>query len=184
MKKVIVCLADGFEEIEAVGIIDTLRRADLQVTALSVTGKSEVTGAHGIRILADKLFDEVDFSGYDMLVLPGGMPGARNLKEHSDLREKIVEFNAQEKFLGAICAAPMVFGDLGLLKGRDATCYPGFGEYLLNARVITEPVVEDHHIITGRGPGLVFHFALRLVEKLCGKQTAAQVAGQMLLKEN
>jgi 4-methyl-5(b-hydroxyethyl)-thiazole monophosphate biosynthesis len=181
MKKVIVCLADGFEEIEAVGIIDVLRRADLPVTIVSIMSGREVTGAHGIQLKADALFGAVDFSGYDLLVLPGGMPGAANLREHKGLKEKILEFDRKGKLLGAICAAPMVFGNLGLLEGRSATCYPGFGEQLGNAKVTSEPVEVDGHIVTGRGPGLVFTFALKLVEKTCGKEKADAIAGQMLL---
>ncbi len=182
MKKVIVCLAEGFEEIEAIGIIDILRRADLQVTIISVTESKEVTGAHGIRVVADVLFGDADFSGSDLLVLPGGMPGSANLRDHKGLGEKIVEFDQKGKLLGAICAAPMVFGNLGLLEGREATCYPGFGDQLGNARVTAEPVMVDGHMVTGRGPGLVFPFALKLVEKLCGKEKAGQIAGQMLLE--
>lgn len=182
MKKVIVCLADGFEEIEAVGIIDILRRAELEVTTVSIRQGREVTGAHGIKVMADVLFGEADFSGYDLLVLPGGMPGAANLREHKGLREKIVEFDRKGKMLGAICAAPMVFGSLGLLDGRSATCYPGFGDKLGDAQVSTDPVVEDGNFITARGPGLVFRFALKLVEKMCGKEKAGQIAGQLLLE--
>jgi len=181
MNKVIVCLAEGFEEIEAIGIIDILRRADLQVNVVSIMEAREVTGAHGIKVVADQLFGEADFSGYDLLVLPGGMPGAKNLKEHKGLSEKIVEFDRNGKWLGAICAAPLVFGHLGLLEGREATCYPGFGEQLGNARVKSAPVIIDGHIVTGRGPGVVFSFALTLVEKLAGKEKADRIAGQLLL---
>jgi protein deglycase len=182
MKKVIVCLADGFEEIEAIGIIDILRRSDFQVTAASVTGSKEVNGAHHIRVFADEMFENVDFSKVDMMVLPGGMPGAQNLKNHQGLREKVIEFSNKGKMLGAICAAPMVFGDLGLLENRKATCYPGFEGYLKGAEVTSGPVVEDGAIVTGCGPGFVFEFTLKLVEKLAGKDRAESTAGQMLIE--
>jgi protein deglycase len=182
MNNVVVCLANGFEEIEAVGIIDILRRADIKTIVTSVTGTLEVSGAHNIQIIADELFDNLDFSGIDMIVLPGGMPGSANLKNHSLLRSTILDFNSKGKLLGAICAAPMVFGDLGILENRNATCYPGFGSHLRLAHLKSDPVVEDHHIITGIGPGAVFDFALKLVEKLEGKERAALVAGQMLYK--
>lgn len=182
MKKVVVCLANGFEEIEAIGIIDILRRADIFTMVTSVTGIREVTGAHQMKVVADELFENVDFSGFDMIVLPGGMPGSANLKDHLGLRSNILDFNKKGKLLGAICAAPMVFGDLGILENRNATCYPGFGNHLKLAHVKSDRVVEDQNIITGIGPGAVFDFSLKLVEKLEGKEKAALVAGQMLYK--
>jgi protein deglycase len=182
MKKVVICLANGFEEIEAIGIIDILRRADVFTMVISITGEREVSGAHHIKVLADELFEDVDFSGYDMIVLPGGMPGAANLKNHLGLRNEILDFNTKGKLLGAICAAPMVFGDLGILENRNATCYPGFEKTLMLAHFKADPVVEDQNIITGKGPGFVFDFALKLVEKLAGKDQAVMVAGQMLYK--
>ena len=181
MKKVVVCLANGFEEIEAIGIIDILRRADIFTMLTSVTGVRDVSGAHNIKLIADELFEDVDFSGFDMIVLPGGMPGSSNLKNHTGLRDIILDFNNKGKLLGAICAAPMVFGDLGILENRNATCYPGFGNQLKLAHVKSDRVVEDQNIITGIGPGAVFDFALKLVEKLAGKEKAAIVAGQMLI---
>jgi protein deglycase len=180
MKKVVVCLANGFEEIEAVSIIDILRRADIQVITASVSGILEVTGAHRIPVKADELIENVDFSGLDMIVLPGGMPGSQNLKNHMGLREKISEFNSKGKLLGAICAAPMVFGDMGILENRNATCYPGFGTYLKQAKLKNDPVVEDGHIITGNGPGAAFQFGFKLVERLKGKESAQLTAKQML----
>jgi protein deglycase len=182
MKKAVVCLANGFEEMEAIGIIDILRRAEIFVTIISITGVREVQGAHDIGVMADELFENVELSGYDIIVLPGGMPGSQNLKDHSGLRGIITDFNSKGKLLGAICAAPMVLGDLGILENKKATCYPGFSRYLKGAHMQADRVVEDHNIITGIGPGAVFDFALKLVEKLVGKETAATVAGQMLYK--
>ena len=122
MEKIAVFLADGFEEIEAVSIIDILRRADIETTTISISGNREVNGSHKIKILADKLFNEINIDDYSMIVLPGGMPGSKNLNEHPGLREQILNFHEQNKMLGAICAAPLVFGNLGILKNKKATC--------------------------------------------------------------
>lgn len=181
MKKVIVCLADGFEEIEAISIVDILRRAEIHTVTVSVSDSKQVTGAHNVQVAADELFNAVDFSDSDMIVLPGGMPGAQNLNSHKELREKIAEFNEKGKFLGAICAAPLVFGELGILENRRATCYPGFGSFLKQARLSDDAVVEDKNIITGNGPGAAFDFGLKLVEKLRGKEVAAITAKKMMI---
>jgi protein deglycase len=181
MKKAVVCLAEGFEEIEAVGTIDILRRAGIETVVVSVSGSLSVSGAHQLSVKADELVENTDFSGVDMIVLPGGMPGAQHLKEHKLLREKLAAFDQGGKWLGAICAAPMVLGDLGILEHRKATCYPGFENQLKHAIVKPDAVVEDQHVVTGKGPGFVFDFALKLVEKLSGKEKAGAVAGQLLL---
>jgi 4-methyl-5(b-hydroxyethyl)-thiazole monophosphate biosynthesis len=180
MKKVIVFLAEGFEEIEAISIIDILRRAEITVTSVSVSKNKKVKGAHNIHIEADKLFDEVDFSNYDMLVLPGGMPGAKNLNEHEGVKEQLKAF-AQDKLIGAICAAPMVLGSMGLLKGKRATCYPGFEPELIEATVTNEPVTVDGNIITGKGPAYAIQFSLQLVETLAGKAAHDEVSNALLL---
>src|SRR5690554_5279704 len=130
---VTVHLAEGFEEIEAVSIIDVLRRAGIETLIVSVTGKKEVTGSHNITITADSLFEDIDYSQIKMIVLPGGMPGAQHLKEHDALGKQIIKFNNEGKPVGAICAAPIVLGGLGLLKNKKATCYPGFEEQLEGA---------------------------------------------------
>jgi protein deglycase len=181
MKKAVVCLAEGFEEIEAVGTIDILRRAGIETVVVSVSGRLPVSGAHQIIVQTDQLVEKTDFSGVDMIVLPGGMPGAQHLKEHKLLREKLLVFHQSGKFIGAICAAPMVLGDLGILENRKATCYPGFESHLKSAILLPDAVVEDQHVVTGKGPGFVFEFALKLVEKLSGKEKAGVVAGQLLL---
>ncbi|MDP3433266.1 MAG: DJ-1/PfpI family protein [Bacteroidota bacterium] len=180
-KKIAVHLADGFEEIEAISIIDVLRRADLEVVVTSVTGKLEVTGAHQLKVLADKLFEEVNYNDLSMIVLPGGMPGAANLDAHEGLRAQIVKFNNENKPLAAICAAPLVYGNLGVLKGKQAVCYPGFEKYLKGAEVLNSPVAESDNVITGRGPGAAIQFALKLVEKLVSAEKAELVASQMLV---
>ena len=181
-KKIAVHLADGFEEIEAISIIDVLRRAGLSVVTVSVTGKLEVNGAHQIKVLADVLFENVDYSRIYMIVLPGGMPGASNLNAHEGLRQQIKIFVAEDKQLAAICAAPLVFGNLGILEGKQAVCYPGFESNLKGADILQVPVVESGNIITGRGPGVAIQFALKIVEKLVSAEKAEILAGQMLVK--
>lgn len=180
MKKIIVFLAEGFEEIEAISIIDILRRAQISVTTVSVGKDKMVKGAHSIAVEADKLFDEVDFTSYDMLVLPGGMPGAKNLQDHAGVKEQLKVF-AENKQIAAICAAPMVLGSMGLLKGKRATCYPGFEPELIGANVTNEPVTVDGNIITGRGPAFAINFTLQLVETLAGKATHDEVSNALLL---
>lgn len=180
-KKIAVHMADGFEEIEAISIIDVLRRADLDVIVISVTGKLEVTGAHHLKILADKLFEQVNYDEVMMIVLPGGMPGASNLDAHEGLKAQIVKFNNENKPLAAICAAPLVYGNLGIMEGKQAVCYPGFENYLKGAQMLNTPVAESGNVITGRGPGAAIQFALKLVEKLVSAEKAELLASQMLV---
>lgn len=180
MKKVVVFLAEGFEEIEAITIIDILRRAEVSVTTVSVAKDKLVKGAHNISVEADKLFDNVNFADYNMLVLPGGMPGAKNLNEHEGVKSQLKEF-AENKFIGAICAAPMVLGNMGLLKGKRATCYPGFEAELIEATVTNEPVTVDGNIITGKGPAFAISFSLQLIETLVGKAARDEVSNGLLV---
>ena len=182
MKKVFIFLAEGFEETEAVATIDVMLRGDLDVTSVSITGNRLVTGAHGITVNADTLFENVDLSSGDMLVLPGGMPGASNLNAHTGLKNALEQYVAKGKKIAAICAAPLVLGGLGLLKGKNAIAYPGYESTMEGANVIKTPVVIDGNIITGRGPGFVFDFALAIVEELQGKVKAEEVAKGLLLK--
>ena len=181
MKKIAVQLAPGFEEIEAITIIDVLRRADLEVTTISMTDELKVTGSHDIPVIADTLFHEVDYSAMDMLILPGGMPGSANLDSHRGLREQIIDFNKKHKMLGAICAAPLVFGHLNLLKGRQAVCYPGFEKELKGAIIGKEPIALSDHILTGRGVGAALKFSLKVVEILTDKEKADSLAEAMLV---
>jgi len=178
-KKIAVHLANGFEEIEAISIIDVLRRADLDVVVVSVTGKLEVNGAHQISVLADKLFENVDYSDIYMIVLPGGMPGSSNLEAHEGLKTQIMTFANEKKQLAAICAAPLVFGNLGLLDGKKAVCYPGFEHYLKGAEIQNTAVVDFENIVTGKGPGVAIQFALKIVEKVVSAERAATLGKQM-----
>ncbi|WP_297089895.1 DJ-1 family glyoxalase III [uncultured Draconibacterium sp.] len=182
MKKIAVHLAEGFEEIEAISIIDVLRRADLDIEIVSMNKTMEVTGSHQITVKADTLFEDLDYDNIDMIVLPGGMPGAANLKAHSGLREQILNFNDMKKPLAAICAAPMVFGNLGLLKEKQATCYPGFEDELHGAIITGEAVEEAGNIITGKGAGVAIDFALKIVEKFKGKEVANELGAKMIVQ--
>ena len=181
MKKVALFLANGFEEIEALATVDILRRARIPVETISISDEKTVTGAHDVPVIADKTYQEADFSDVEVLILPGGMPGAKNLNEHEGLKQLIIQFNKEEKQIAAICAAPMVLGGLGLLKNKRATCYPGFEAELTGAKTTGESVVVDGNITTGRGPGLVFEFALRLVEQIAGLKTRQEVQNGLLL---
>lgn len=180
MKKVSVFLADGFEEIEGLTVVDILRRAGVHTDMVSINGTLQVTGAHHIKIEADTTFEEMDGSDVDMLVLPGGMPGTLHLQEHKGLGSLLCAYDRENKFLAAICAAPSVLGGLGILKGRKACCYPSFEEKLIGAEVMMEPVVQDGHVITGRGMGAAIPFALKLTEALCGSEKAEEVKNAIL----
>lgn len=171
MKKVLVPLADGFEEIEAITIIDLLRRADVDVVTASLNAKT-VTGSHGIVTQADKSLDEALNDDYDMVVLPGGMPGSDNLDKDKRVHTLLRKMVDSGKFAGAICAAPKVLANAGLLNGRKATSYPGFVDkmHLPDVTYTGAPVQRDGKIITGRGPGTAMDFALALVEALEGKE--------------
>jgi 4-methyl-5(b-hydroxyethyl)-thiazole monophosphate biosynthesis len=184
MKKAFIFLAEGVEELEAVGTIDVLRRGGIETTVISVSGEFEacVPGAHDIYVVVDELFEEADYSDADILILPGGMPGTDNLNANESLKEVLKKHYNAGKWVAAICAAPLVFGGLGFLKGRRATCYPGF-EPALEGAVVTGEVVEiDGNVITAKGPGFVFDFGLAIVEALQGKDAADEVAAGLLLK--
>ncbi|HWR40199.1 MAG TPA: DJ-1 family glyoxalase III [Patescibacteria group bacterium] len=179
--KVQVFLADGFEEMEAVGVIDVLRRAGITVETVSITGRREVKGAHELTVLADNLFESAPDAGVDMLVLPGG-PGVQLLDAHAGLKERLVEFAGADRWIAAICAAPMVLGKLGLLKRKAAVCYPGYENYLQGAEVNRSGrTVVDGKVITSRGPGTVFHFALTIVEMLKGRDLAQELKEKMIV---
>lgn len=161
--KVVVFLAKGFEEIEAVSIIDVLRRGEIKVDTVSISGNIDVEGAHGITLRADKHFYDETFEDYDMIILPGGMPGTNNLGKNEDLCELIKRYNGQGKWIGAICAAPSILGRLGILEGKAATCYPGFEEFLKGCEVKEEDIVKSQNIITGKGAGVAIKFALEIL---------------------
>lgn len=174
-KKVVVFLADGFEEIEGLTVVDLLRRADVEVTTVSISKDRTVHGAHGIDVQADKMFEEVQYEEQDMFVLPGGMPGTLNLGAHLGLGEVLQKAYEQKRFLAAICAAPSVFGKYEFLNGRKATAYPGFENELKGATYVTEDVVVSDFVITSRGMGTAIPFALALIEQLQDKEKADSI---------
>jgi 4-methyl-5(b-hydroxyethyl)-thiazole monophosphate biosynthesis len=181
MKSIFVHLAQGFEEIEAVTIIDVLRRSGMDVITISVSDDLLVTGSHNISVKADMLFKHADYRQAEMIVLPGGMPGARNLSGHEGLNAQIRKFFDEGRLIGAICAAPMVLGKLGILKGKKVVCYPGFEEYLSGAIVRQDPVMVDGNIVTGRGPGVAMHFAYEIVRLLENEQNVLKLKEAMLV---
>ncbi len=184
MKHIALFLADGFEEVEALTPVDVLRRAGLKVTTISITDNQAVCGSHNITVLADKLFTQVDFSGFDAIILPGGMPGTNNLNAHEELKEMILQFANQGKLIGAICAAPLILGELNLLRNKEATCYPGFEERLKGARLSKQQTVKDGSFITANGIGAAMLFSLNLVNELCGSENANQQADKMLVNQS
>lgn len=179
-----VFFAEGFEEIEAVTVVDVLRRAGLGITTVSVTGQQEVTGAHGIPVITDALFEYVDHNGADLLILPGGMPGTKNLAAHHKLGDLLKRYHREERWVAAICAAPSVLGGLGILKGLRATCYPGFEPQLEGATVSHDPVVLDGRVVTSRGAGTALEFALKLVEVAAGPEKAKNLREGMIVAHN
>ncbi|MDD6310341.1 MAG: DJ-1/PfpI family protein [Firmicutes bacterium] len=177
-----VYLADGFEEVEALTAVDVLRRAGIPVQTVSITDDKMVRGTHDIYVQADTVFADVDHNDCEMIVLPGGLPGAANLQDFKPLEEQIIAFAQGGKKLAAICAAPMVFGELGLLEGKNATIYPGMEEHLKGANATDLAAVVDGNITTGKGPAFAMTFALTLVEVLQGEAKASEVASGLLLK--
>lgn len=182
MKESFVFLAAGFEEIEALTVIDVMRRAGMNVQTVSITSSLQVRGAHGVTVNADVLFDNTLFSSPEWLVLPGGMPGASNLYEFASLRGLLQnQFESKDGRIAAICASPaVVLGQLGLLKGEKATCYPGFEGYIQDAELIDEPVVVSNKFVLGNGPANALPWALSLVMEARGREVAAKVASDML----
>lgn len=180
MKRAIVFLADGFEEMEALGTVDILRRGGIGVTTVSITDNPTVTGAHKVPVVADETINDTTLTDADALVLPGGMPGAANLGSSEKVKEALLKQYREGKIVAAICAAPMVLGGLGLLKGRNATCYPGFEPKLIGANVTGEAVEVSDNVITGKGPGLVYNFGLALVAALKNDAVSEEVAAGLL----
>ena len=182
MKTIFVFLAEGFEEIEALTPVDVLRRAGLFVQTVSVMDEQVVAGAHGVPVVADKMFAEINPEDAEMILLPGGLPGATNLDAHEGLSRMILDFAAAEKPLAAICAAPLVLGNRGLLQGKKATCYPGFETYLQGAEYTAALVEKDGNIITGKGPGAAMEFAFAIVEKYCGIDKVNELKQGMMIQ--
>jgi len=180
-KKVVIVLAEGFEEIEAITCIDVLRRAELDVKTAGLSGKA-VTGAHGVKVEADITLENYDGTA-DCVVLPGGMPGSKNLQNSKKVAELVKKMNGEGKWVTAICAAPaLALASAGVLEGKRATCYPGFeSNFAPSTKFSAESVVVDGNVVTSRGPGTAMQFALELVEKLAGRETAQGLRQGMLV---
>ncbi len=181
MSLVYMFCADGFEEVEGLTQVDLLRRAGADIKMVSITGSRMVNGAHGIRVEADILYEEIDQKA-DMLLLPGGMPGTIHLKEHEGLAAMLQEQNSENGFIAAICAAPSVLGELGLLQNRRATSYPGAMDSSLCKEYVEEPVVRDGNIITSRGVGTAIPFGLCLIEALLDSESADAIAESIVYR--
>ena len=174
-KTALVPLAEGFEEVEAVTIIDLLRRADIEVTIASLSPELLVKGAHGIPVQADTPLGSVLEKSFSAVILPGGMPGTTNLGKSTDLEKILLAQKEHSGWIGAICAAPTVLAKYDLLTGKNATSYPGFEDALTGALVSSSPVVEDEKLLTSRGPGTAILFSLRIIEKLRGEKKAEEI---------
>lgn len=183
MKRSFLFLAEGFEEVEALGTIDVLRRGGAEVKTVSIYGTKEVKGAHGVTVVADVLLREIEGEEAEFLIFPGGMPGAQNLSACAPLMELLQSHFEKKKPIAAICAAPaLVLGKLSLGEKARLTCYPGFEKYLPGIRVEETGVVRDGNMITGRGPGYTFDFGLEILRYLTGgNEVAGEVAKGMLL---
>ena len=180
--KVFVFLADGFEEIEGLTVVDMLRRAEIPTVTVSIGNSKMITGAHRIEVEADIMFHEVIEAEGAMYVLPGGMPGTIHLREHEGLGKVLKKAYKNNKYLAAICAAPTIYGEMGLLEGKNATCYPGMEDKLLGANWQEQPVVVDGNFVTSRGVGTAIAFALTLVTILKDEETAKSLANSIVYK--
>ena len=183
MPKVYEFLANGFEEIEALAPVDILRRGGIEVVTVSITASTSVESAHGITVIADKHFDDVDLSDADMLILPGGMPGAKNLLEHDGVCAALMLQNEKGRKIAAICAAPMVLGQNGILNSRRATCYPGFERYLDGADYTGDMVTVDGNITTGSGSGAAMAFAYQILSYFVDHETVENLKKGMIYKQ-
>ena len=183
MSKVYVFLAEGFEEIEGLTVVDLLRRAKIDTEMVSVMDGKQIKGSHGIKVTADSMFADVDFSDADVLVLPGGMPGTLNLGNHEGLCELLKKHYEEKKMIAAICAAPaLVFGKLVFGKQLKMTCYPGFeGVLPVHFELSSQGVVRDGNVITAKGPGFAVQFGLAILEQLRSVDIAKEVAAGMLI---
>lgn len=179
--KIYIFLADGFEEMEALVPLDVLRRADFEVETVSITDDLEVVGSHGLRVLCDTTINLISQDIANILILPGGVPGADNLAASEKLAKILTKQNADGKWLAAICAAPYILGIRNLLKGKQATCYPGYEQYLNGAEYVKQSVVVSQNVITGNGAGAAIKFAFTIVEELKGKRLADFIAEKMQL---
>ena len=181
MEKVIVLLAEGFEEIEALGTYDILIRGGIHVELVSIYDYINVTGSHGISVKCTESIKNIEYSEYDAVILPGGMPGAKNLKENKLVIKLLKEFNENKKLIGAICAAPTVLKEAGIINDIKLTSYPSFSDEFNKEMYMEDEVVSCKNIITSRGPATFFSFALCILERLTNKENAEKIKASMLI---
>lgn len=182
MSKLGIFMADGCEEIEGLTVVDLVRRAGNEIEMISVSGEKNVTGSHKIAFQTDVSKADADFASYDGIVLPGGMPGTTHLMEDETVNRVIKEFAQDGKLVAAICAAPSVLGNAGLLEGKTATCYPGVEGKLTGANFVTNSVAKDGNIITSRGLGTAIDFAAEIVAYLNGKIVADKLKTSIIYR--
>lgn len=180
MAKAVILLAKGFEEVEAVAVIDVLRRAEIDVTIAGLND-GYVESVRGVKIISDTTIDTINADDYDIVILPGGIPGSDNLNSDQRVKRLLVEFSQKGKLAGAICAAPYVLANAGLLEGKTVTSYPTYRDKLGNVRYSEEKVAVDGNILTSRGPATALCFGFAIVEKLVGKQKAEDIKKAMLV---
>ena len=181
MKNICIPLANGFEEIEAITLIDVLRRAGFNVATCGLSG-AQAKGAHNVTVAADMTIDEALKGTWDLVVLPGGMPGATNLRDDDRVGKLLEQTSKSGGYVGAICAAPIALARFGFVKGKKATSYPGFGEQMPGADYREDRVVCDDKVLTSRGPGTAMEFALAITEVLAGSVKVDELRKQMLAK--
>lgn len=175
MKKLLVFIADGTEEVEVITVVDYLRRAGVRVDLVSVMESLETVGAHGIKITADKKLNEINSKDYDAVYSPGGLPGAYHIRDSKEVIQIYKDMYDDGKIASALCAAPIVLDEAGLLEGKNVTSYPGFKEELKSGNYVEDIVVNDSNVITGRGPAIAALLALELIEQLVGKEARDEV---------
>ena len=183
MSKLGIFMADGCEEIEGLTVVDLVRRAGIEIEMISVSGEKNVTGSHKITFQTDVSKADADFASYDGIVLPGGMPGTTHLMEDDTVNRVIKEFATSGKLVAAICAAPSVLGNAGLLEGKKATCYPGVEGKLTGADFVTDPVAKDGNIITSRGLGTAIEFAAEIVAYLLDESAAKSLKESVVYRD-
>lgn len=182
MAKVAIMLADGTEEIEALTVVDILRRAGITIDTISIMERDYIVSSHNIKITCDLAFEQADKNSYDAIVLPGGMPGTNHLMAHDGVCSWAKDYASSGKLVSAICAAPSILGTLGLLDGYKATCFPGFEDKLTGATLINAPAVTDRNRITGKGMGAAIDFSLAILSYLTDQATADDISAKIQYK--
>ncbi|WP_312906707.1 DJ-1 family glyoxalase III [Tissierella praeacuta] len=181
MKKVILFLAEGFEEVEALTVVDYLRRKDVAVDTVSITEDNKVKGVHDIVVIADKVINSInDINSYDAVIIPGGLPGATNLRDNHKVIDIVKKANRNGKLVAAICAGPIVLEKAGVIHGKNVTSYPGFEDELMSGIYIDDSVVRDCNIITAKGPALAVEFAIEIMRYLLGEEKVDELKKDIL----